>query len=158
MEMATVATPLGPVRLIGDGDLLVGLYTGEEQGIRADEGDSMLLREAARQLGAFFEGRLQRFDLPTRLDGTPFQQRVWDALRTIPYGQTISYKQLAAQVGSAAGFRAVGAANGKNPVSIIVPCHRVIAHDGRLGGYGGGLARKRWLLDHEAAHAGGRLI
>jgi methylated-DNA-[protein]-cysteine S-methyltransferase len=158
MEMATVASPIGPVRLIGDRDVLVGLYLGEEKGVPATESTTPLLREAAAQLQAFFAGTLDRFDLPIRLDGTPFQRRVWDALLAIPYGRTISYKQLALQVGSQAGFRAVGAANGRNPISIVVPCHRVIAHDGKLGGYGGGLPRKRWLLDHEAAHAGVRLI
>ncbi len=158
MEMATVASPIGPVRLVGDRDVLVGLYLGEEKGVPATESTTPLLREAAAQLEAFFAGTLSRFDLPIRLDGTPFQRLVWDALLAIPYGRTISYKQLALQVGSQAGFRAVGAANGRNPISIVVPCHRVIAHDGKLGGYGGGLPRKRWLLDHEAAHAGVRLI
>lgn len=158
MEMATVASPIGPVRLVGDRDVLVGLYLGEEKGVTATESVTPLLREAAAQLEAFFAGTLNRFDLPIRLDGTPFQRQVWDALLAIPYGRTISYKQLALQVGSQAGFRAVGAANGRNPISIVVPCHRVIAHDGKLGGYGGGLPRKRWLLDHEAAHAGVRLI
>jgi methylated-DNA-[protein]-cysteine S-methyltransferase len=158
MQMKTIVTPIGPIRLIGDGDVLVGLYTGEEQGITAEPAETPLLSATTEQVDAFFIGRLQDFDLPMRLDGTPFQRRVWDTLLTIPYGQTISYKQLADQVGSIAGFRAVGAANGRNPISIIVPCHRVIAHDGKLGGYGGGLPRKRWLLDHEAAHAGMRLI
>ena len=158
LQMATVTTPIGAVRLIGDGDELVGLYTGEGQGIRAGSSDTPVLREARRQLVAFFQGHLTRFDLPLRLDGTPFQRKVWAALLGIGYGQTISYKQLAARVGSTSGFRAVGAANGKNPVSVIVPCHRVIAHDGKLGGYGGGLERKRWLLDHEAGIGGGRLI
>jgi len=158
MEMATLATPVGPVRLIGDGEVLVGLFTGEEQGFAAEPCATPLLQEASRQVQAYFAGELIHFDLPLRLDGTPFQRRVWDALMTIPYGTTISYKQLAGLVASQAGFRAVGAANGRNPVSIIVPCHRVIAHDGKLGGYGGGLPRKRWLLDHEAAHAGTRLI
>jgi methylated-DNA-[protein]-cysteine S-methyltransferase len=158
MEMATLATPVGPVRLIGDGEVLVGLFTGEEQGFVGEPRETPLLQEAGRQVRAYFAGDLTRFDLPLRLDGTPFQRRVWDALMTIPYGATISYKQLAQLVASQAGFRAVGAANGRNPVSIIVPCHRVIAHDGKLGGYGGGLPRKRWLLDHEAAHAGARLI
>jgi methylated-DNA-[protein]-cysteine S-methyltransferase len=157
-DMAVVPTPIGPIRLLGDGDVLVGLYTGEEQGTTGEPADTPLLRAAAEQVAAFFDGRLQDFDLPMRLDGTAFQRRVWQELLAIPYGRTISYKQLADRVGSVAGFRAVGAANGRNPISIIVPCHRVIAHDGKLGGYGGGLPRKRWLLDHEAAHAGGRLL
>ena len=158
MEMASLATPIGEIRLIGDGDDLVGLYTGAEQGMREPAADTALLREASRQLRAFFEGQLTMFDLPLRLAGTPFQRRVWDTLLGIEYGKTISYKELAERVGSTSGFRAVGAANGQNPVSIVVPCHRVIAHDGKLGGYGGGVHRKRWLLDHEAGVAGGRLV
>ena len=158
MQMATVTTPIGLIRLIGDDDVLVGLYTGEEQGITAEPGDTPLLRTAADQVQAFFTGQLKDFDVPMRLDGTSFQRRVWAALQSIPYGQTISYKQLADRVESVAGFRAVGAANGRNPISIIVPCHRVINHDGKLGGYGGGLPRKRWLLDHEAAHSVSRLL
>lgn len=109
-----------------------------------------LMQEARRQLSLYFDGRLQQFDLPLDLRGTPFQKRVWQALREIPYGETRSYAQLAAMVDSPKGFRAVGAANGQNPVPIVVPCHRVIESNGGLGGFSCGLAYKRRLLDLES--------
>jgi methylated-DNA-[protein]-cysteine S-methyltransferase len=104
---------------------------------------------AKAQLAAYFEGRLTRFDLPLSLQGTPFQRLVWQALQEIPYGVTISYGDLARRVGNPNGSRAVGLANGHNPISIIVPCHRVIGSNGKLTGYGGGLPRKAALLDFE---------
>ena len=107
------------------------------------------------QLRAYFDGDLTEFEIPIRLDGTDFQREVWSHLRDIPYGETISYGELARRVGSPKASRAVGLANGRNPVSIIVPCHRVIGSNGQLTGYGGGLERKTWLLDHEAAHRTG---
>lgn len=114
------------------------------------EGGDAVLVDARKQLDAYFDGRLQRFDLPIQLDGTSFQRRVWEELRKIPYGETIRYADLASRVGNPNASRAVGGANGRNPISIIVPCHRVIASGGTLGGYGGGLDRKLWLLRHEA--------
>ena len=108
-----------------------------------------LLREAARQLKLYFERRLKNFDLPLEMNGTPFQRKVWETLLGIPYGKVISYAQLADHVGSPRGFRAVGAANGKNPIPIVVPCHRVINTGGGLGGYSCGLAYKRRLLELE---------
>jgi methylated-DNA-[protein]-cysteine S-methyltransferase len=102
------------------------------------------------QLTSYFDGGLATFDLALSLDGTPFQRRVWQELCAIPYGSAISYAELARRIGKPGASRAVGSANGRNPVSIIVPCHRVIGADGGLGGYGGGLDRKRWLLEHEA--------
>ena len=114
------------------------------------------MRSAPRDaLNAYFDGDLDALSgIDVRFDrGTPFQQQVWHALQGIPVGETISYAQLADRVGRPTGFRAVGAANGQNPVAIVVPCHRVIASDGGLGGYGGGLDRKRWLLGHEGARA-----
>src|SRR5262249_7022034 len=98
----------------------------------------------------FFAGELRTFDLPLGMHGTPFQKQVWQGLLTIPYGTTMSYAQLAARIGRPGASRAVGAANGKNPIGIIVPCHRVIGANGTLTGYGGGLDRKQWLLTHEA--------
>ena len=103
------------------------------------------------QLGAYFAGTLTEFDIPVKLTGSDFQRRVWRCLQDIPYGETISYGQLARQVGNPNASRAVGLANGRNPVAVIVPCHRVIGADGRLTGYAGGLDRKTWLLHHEAA-------
>jgi methylated-DNA-[protein]-cysteine S-methyltransferase len=111
------------------------------------------LREAINQLKAFFAGELRDFDLPLSPDGTPFQRRVWAALQEIPYGQTTSYGSLAARIGNPAASRAVGLANGSNPISIIIPCHRVIGSNGKLVGYGGGLPNKRWLLEFEAFNA-----
>jgi methylated-DNA-[protein]-cysteine S-methyltransferase len=105
--------------------------------------------EPIRQLKAYFAGTLRQFDLPLAPAGTPFQQTVWQALREIPYGETVSYGQLARGIGRPAAVRAVGAANGRNPLAIVVPCHRVIGSDGRLVGYGGGLPAKSMLLELE---------
>ena len=109
-----------------------------------------LLLEAADQLTAYFDGELREFDLPLAPRGTDFQRRVWDAVSAIPYGATASYSEIAAEVCTPAACRAVGAANGRNPLAIVVPCHRVIGAAGALTGYGGGLDRKRALLDLEA--------
>jgi methylated-DNA-[protein]-cysteine S-methyltransferase len=111
------------------------------------------LLEASRQLQAYFAGERREFDLPLAPYGSDFQRRVWSALLEIPYGETISYLELARRLGDPRAVRAVGSANGRNPISIIIPCHRVIGADGSLVGYGGGLERKRWLLRHEAAYA-----
>jgi methylated-DNA-[protein]-cysteine S-methyltransferase len=119
-----------------------------DPGWLADDGDA-LIREAVRQLEAYFRGELRQFDLPLDLAGTPFQRRVWEALLRIPYGETRSYAGIATEVGTPTGFRAVGGANHANPVAIVVPCHRVINADGGLGGYGGGLGFKRMLLELE---------
>lgn len=119
-------------------------------GAAFEEGDSPLLRRLREELGEYFAGKRLAFDLPVRYTGTPFEARVWDELRRIPYGDTITYGELARRIGSPAAARAVAGANARNPVSILVPCHRVVAAHG-LGGYGGGLAAKRTLLTVEAA-------
>jgi methylated-DNA-[protein]-cysteine S-methyltransferase len=111
--------------------------------------DGALFREPVRQLQAFFAGELREFDLRLKPEGTAFQQRVWTALREIPFGETISYGELARRIGNPAASRAVGLANASNPIPIIIPCHRVIGSNGKLTGYGGGLENKRWLLDFE---------
>ena len=111
-----------------------------------------VMRETLGQLRAYFAGDLRSFDVPLEIAGTDFQQRVWKALRTIPYGETRSYSQIAGQIGSPRAVRAVGAANGRNPIPIIVPCHRVIGASGSLVGFGGGLEWKRFLLDLEASN------
>lgn len=108
-----------------------------------------LLHEAVKQLTAYFESKQKHFELPLDLQGTPFQQRVWEELCRIPFGQTISYADLARRIGQPDAVRAVAAANGRNPVWVIVPCHRVIGADGSLTGYAGGLWRKEWLINHE---------
>lgn len=117
------------------------------------DADIRLLEEARRQLDAYFAGSLRRFDLPLAASGTPFRREVWNALTTIGFGERTHYGALATRIGRPRAVRAVGAANGANPISIVVPCHRVVGHDGALTGYSGGVSRKRWLLDHEAALA-----
>src|SRR5690625_884241 len=113
---------------------------------------------AREQLAAYFDNRLQVFNLPLKPAGTEFQRRVWEALRDIPYGQTESYGALARRIGRPRAARAVGMANGRNPISIIIPCHRVMGADGSLTGYGGGIDRKRWLLEHERSQAAQRSL
>jgi methylated-DNA-[protein]-cysteine S-methyltransferase len=116
-----------------------------------EPGDNAVLAMTRAQLGDYFAGRRRTFDLPLAPQGTDFQQRVWTALRTIPYGATISYRDLADRIGQPSAMRAVGAANGRNPLPIVVPCHRVIGADGSLTGFGGGLPTKRFLLELEGA-------
>ena len=115
--------------------------------------DALPLRQAVAQLNAYFAGDLRTFDLPLRMEGTPFQLAVWRALRDIPYGETASYGEIARRVGTPQGSRAVGLANGSNPIAIVVPCHRVIGSNGKLTGYGGGLNNKETLLALERKHA-----
>ena len=147
-----IRTPIGALRLASNGSALTRVSIAdtdapEESDIPAD--DDAVLAAAREQLGAYFDMRLTRFDLPLEARGTEFQRRVWDSLRVIPFGQTISYAELARRIDSPKAVRAVGAANGRNPLMIVVPCHRVIGADGSLTGFGGGIERKRWLLDHE---------
>ena len=157
-------SPVGLLRLRGTEHGLTGLFMDKHRhGPEAAdelgwERDDTLFAEARAQLTDYFAGRRKTFNLAVDRDalgGTPFQRRVWTELEKIPYGETISYGELARRIGSAAAVRAVGLANGRNPLSIIVPCHRVIGANGTLTGYGGGLERKRWLLDFEK---GGRLF
>jgi methylated-DNA-[protein]-cysteine S-methyltransferase len=122
--------------------------------LEAEVRTTRVLETAAAQLAEYFAGRRRTFDLPLAPRGTGFQQRVWRALSAIPYGETRSYGAIAASIGRPAASRAVGAANGKNPIWIIVPCHRVIGASGHLTGYAGGIAVKRWLLEHERQHHG----
>jgi methylated-DNA-[protein]-cysteine S-methyltransferase len=134
-------------------DELTGLYLDEQRHRPAEDvfgaRDDNLLPEVAVQLAEYFAGGRTRFDLPLKMTGTPFQQEVWAALQGIPYGETTTYKELADALGKPQAARAVGLANGKNPISIIVPCHRVVGSTGSLTGYGGGLPRKQQLLAHE---------
>jgi len=140
-------SPVGFIELHSDGYALVAARFVEAP-VQAHAPDAVLLR-TIRQLSDYFSGELRTFDLPLRLQGTPFQLTVWEQLLTIPYGETLSYSDIARALGNPRAVRAVGAANGANPIVIIVPCHRVIAADGTLGGYGGGLWRKAWLMRHE---------
>ena len=146
-------SPVGTLLLTSDGEALTGLYTRARAEDYAGPGwveDGKPFARVITELDAYFAGRLQSFTAPVRLTGTPFQRKVWAALRGIPYGETVSYAEIARRVGQPTACRAVGLANGRNPVSIVVPCHRVIGADGSLTGYGGGLDRKRFLLALEA--------
>lgn len=152
-QHTVISSPYGPLTLVAEDGVLCGLYMTDQRHRPAEETfgdrDDSPFGEAEEQLTAYFDGELKEFTLELRLNGTPFQRTVWDQLRRIPYGETRSYGQLAAALGSPAASRAVGLANGKNPVGIIVPCHRVVGADGSLTGYGGGLPRKQRLLDFE---------
>ena len=150
-------SPIGRLLLTSDGTHLTGLFmepSGKAQSTDGWVEDATVepLAATLEQLSEYFAGTRRVFDLPLRLQGTAFQQRVWRELREIPYGETWSYGQLAKRIGNPSASRAVGLANGRNPISILVPCHRVIGADGSLTGYGGGLERKRWLLAHEGLH------
>jgi methylated-DNA-[protein]-cysteine S-methyltransferase len=150
----TFDSPVGELLLSGDGHTLHGLYMQEGRTAIAVQADwqetDEAFADARAQLAQYFDGRRTDFDLPLALEGSPFQRRVWGALQDIPYGETISYGEQARRLGAPATPRNVGATNGRNPISIIVPCHRVVGSDGSLTGYGGGLERKRMLLDLEA--------
>ncbi len=160
-------SPIGPIEIHGTDTAVSRIEYIGEQGRESEEdrgerggsrsssslqaGAPPLLEEAQRQLDAYFAGELRCFDLPLDLEGTPFQRQVWQQLLSVAYGQTASYQEIAVAIDNPKAVRAVGAANGRNPVAIIVPCHRIIGSGGRakLTGYGGGLWRKEWLLRHE---------
>ncbi|CAL9386290.1 methylated-DNA--[protein]-cysteine S-methyltransferase [Streptomyces sp. Tu 3180] len=158
MRQHTVTdSPYGPLTLVADDGVLCGLYMTDQRHRPPQETfgdrDGTPFAEAEEQLAAYFAGELKEFTLELRLHGTPFQRRVWDALTRIPYGETRSYGRLADALGNPRASRAVGLANGRNPIGIIVPCHRVVGATGGLTGYGGGLDRKRRLLDFERGTA-----
>ncbi|MER6953369.1 methylated-DNA--[protein]-cysteine S-methyltransferase [Streptomyces sp. NPDC000618] len=152
-----IDSPYGPLTLVADGGVLCGLYMTEQRHRPPEENfgprDDSLFGETEAQLEAYFAGELKEFTLELRLHGTPFQRTVWAELRKIPYGETRTYGELAEALGNPSASRAVGLANGKNPVGIVVPCHRVIGAGGSLTGYGGGLERKQRLLDFESGAA-----
>ncbi|WP_045392173.1 methylated-DNA--[protein]-cysteine S-methyltransferase [Falsirhodobacter sp. alg1] len=151
----TYDSPVGRLQLVASDQGLSAVLWSEEDGSRIrlgavqDVETHPVLDEAERQLGEYFAGRRRSFDLPTDVKGTPFQKTVWAALAGIPHGETRSYGDIARQIGRVRAFRAVGSANGRNPLSIIVPCHRVLATGGRLGGFAGPLSTKQYLLDLE---------
>jgi methylated-DNA-[protein]-cysteine S-methyltransferase len=148
-----IDSPMGPLTLVATDGVLSGVHMEEQQAMPDPSGFGPRVaagfEQAAEQLGEYFAGRRTRFTLPTLLAGSDFQRRVWHTVATIPYGQTWSYAQLADAVGRPDRIRAVAAANGRNPIAVVVPCHRVVGSDGSLTGYAGGLARKRFLLDLE---------
>ncbi len=154
LDRHTSASPIGPLVLFGRGDQLTYLHLpdGKEPPPAGIEHATPILRRTAKQLAEYFAGARTAFDLELAPEGTAFQQLVWIALRAIPYGATVSYGHIAQAIGRPAASRAVGAANGRNPLAIIVPCHRVIGTSGALTGYGGGLPAKQFLLEHERAH------
>ena len=161
-----IESPIGPLTLIAHNGRLAGVLMevtrydpgAHERGEAVGPGEEPVLDAAAAQLDGYFAGEITAFDLPLTLDGTGFQRTVWAGLQDIPYGQTISYGELASRIGQPSASRAVGLANGRNPVSIVVPCHRVIGADGSLTGYGGGTERKRFLLGLEQRVSGRTLL
>ena len=148
MNISTLDTPVGPVWVAVDDDGAVTVVNFGEPDVPAAPSEAS--EAAARQLGEYFAGERTDFDLTLAASGTPFQHKVWAALSEIPFGVTWSYGELAAHIGQPTASRAVGLANGRNPIAIVVPCHRVIGASGTLTGYAGGIERKRWLLDHES--------
>ncbi len=155
---AMMDSPLGILTLYGNGHALTAIRISEapllnkvanKTELNAGAHDA-ILNKAKQQLEKYFKGKLTSFDVPLEVKGTPFQKKVWNALSKIPYGKTASYKDVAVMVGNPKACRAVGTANGKNPLCVLVPCHRVISHDGSIGGYTGGLSKKRYLLSLEA--------
>jgi methylated-DNA-[protein]-cysteine S-methyltransferase len=142
-----VESPIGLLEISGEGEFITAVYFVEEA--VEETVLSPAVEKCAQQLHEYFEGRRREFTMPLRPEGTEFRKKVWAQLQYIPFGETISYLELAKQLGDPKCIRAAGSANGKNPVSIIIPCHRVIGSDGKLVGYGGGLWRKKWLLNHE---------
>ena len=148
MEISYLQTPIGLAEFQGDEDGLASVSVLDDEkpiGIIPE-----VLEDAVYQFREYFEGSRQQFDLKLNPSGTDFQKRVWDALLKIPFGKTISYLELSKQLGDVKAIRAVASANGKNPLWIVVPCHRVIGSNGDLTGYAGGLHRKKWLLEHES--------
>ncbi|MBB4154954.1 methylated-DNA-[protein]-cysteine S-methyltransferase [Sphingomonas jinjuensis] len=158
MTLATIMmpSPVGELTLVAsDAGLVAVLWPGDDPArvplaALHDDAAHPVLGEATRQLRGYFAGTRTRFDLPLDLRGTDFQRAVWTALCVIPFGETRSYADIARAIGRPSAVRAVGAANGRNPLSIVAPCHRVVGSNGALTGFAGGLAAKRWLLDHES--------
>ena len=147
MEITYIKTPLGITKIMGDENGISVISVSDEGDI--SEQIPAVLQEAVSQLMAYFEGKRTTFDFKLNPKGTEFQQKVWYGLLEIPFGKTMSYLELSKKLGDVKAIRAVASANGKNPLWIVVPCHRVIGTDGSLTGYAGGLWRKKWLLEHE---------
>lgn len=144
-------SPIGRISIADDGENITDMFFGKPGSLqtRFKDKETELNKKAQAQLEEYFEGTRKEFDLPLKLEGTPFQVSVWEALMKIPYGETRSYRDIAEQIGNPNSYRAVGLANNKNPISVIIPCHRVIGANGDMIGYGGGLNKKRRLLELE---------
>lgn len=151
-----IDSPVGQLGLVATATSLVAVLWPEERDGRVSfdvepaAGSNDVLVDTEQQLGEYFAGERRMFDIPLELRGTEFQQQVWQALAAIPYGETSTYGKQAAEIGRPRAIRAVGSANGRNPLSIVLPCHRIVGADGKLTGFAGGLETKRWLLDHES--------
>lgn len=143
----TYASPIGTLVLTGENEHLLTLEFSPDSVTK--KGNHYVLKECVSQLNAYFEGKLETFNLPLQTFGTEFQKKVWEQLTKIPFGKTISYLELSRYIGDEKSIRAVGTSNGKNPIPLIIPCHRVIGSNGKLVGYSGELWRKKWLLQHE---------
>jgi len=147
----TIETPIGFLELKSDSDSLLAVsFVNQPQ--NSTDAIPEILKTAALQLDEYFSGKRKNFDLKMNPDGTPFQQKIWELVQQVPFGATVSYLDIAKLSGSEKNTRAVGLANGKNPMPIIIPCHRVIGSSGKLTGYAGGMERKQWLLQHELQH------
>ncbi|MBC7375118.1 MAG: methylated-DNA--[protein]-cysteine S-methyltransferase [Frankiales bacterium] len=157
MTHAVIDSPLGPLTAVTENGFLAGLFMADQRhrpdSSRFGPRDDSALPELRDQLAAYWAGDLTHFTVPLALRGTPFQQQVWAALQRVPYGTTCTYAELAAAIGRPTAVRAVGAANGRNPVCLVVPCHRVVGSGGALTGYAGGLVRKQLLVQHELTHS-----
>ena len=151
METCITTSPLGYIKILGnkDGLVSISILNSEE---KITDIIPIELQDCVHQLNEYFEGKRTQFDLQLNPEGTVFQKKVWKLLQTIPYGKTMSYLQLSQQIGDVKAIRAVANANGRNPIWIVVPCHRVIGSNGNLTGYAGGLQRKQWLLEHESPY------
>lgn len=150
MKTAFIETPVGILELKGDAEGLASVLFKDAENVMVSEKIPKELKETVNQLQEYFEGKRKEFNLILSPEGTDFQKKVWKQLEQIPFGKTTSYQQMANQLGDPKVIRAAASANGKNPISIIIPCHRVIGTDGSLTGYAGGLHRKKWLLEHES--------
>jgi len=147
IDVVFLDSPMGPIEVKASLKGITSISFRNQKG--TNEGDNTLLEQAVTELKEYFLGQRKSFDLPLDIEGTPFRMKVWKELSKIPYGETISYKELASRIGNAKASRAVGGANNKNPIGIVVPCHRVIGANGALVGYEGGIDKKKWLLDFE---------
>ena len=151
LHVSYCPTPIGLLEIEGDDRHVRAVTFVDAPGGVGEVGANAVTEEAATQLAAYFDGARRTFELPLAPQGTPFQRAVWAQLRQVPFGETATYRDIALALDNANGVRAVGAANGRNPIAVIVPCHRIIGSSGQLTGYGGGLWRKEWLLRHEGA-------